>query len=87
MTNVTIIADTDTAEGYGIYNQAGGGSLRVEVNNAQIRSSLNTIVNDGEFTTHVGASQLVGGTTTGAGTVICAGVYDEDYAFCPDTCP
>jgi hypothetical protein len=87
MTNVTIIADTDIDEGYGIYNQAGGGSYRVEVNNTRIRSSLNTIVNDAEFTTRVGASQLAGGAITGGGTVTCAGTYDENYAFYPNTCP
>ena len=87
MTNVKIIADTDIDAGYGIYNQADSGSHTVEVNNAQIRSGLNTIVNDAEFTTRVGASQLAGGTITGAGTVTCAGVYDENFTFYPSTCP
>jgi hypothetical protein len=87
MTNTTIVADSDFSDGYGIFNQADSGSYTVKVNNSQITGGANTIVNDSEFTTLVGASQLDGGAVTGSGTVTCAGVYDENYTFYSSTCP
>jgi hypothetical protein len=58
----------------------------VTINNSQITGSTNTIRNDTEFTTRVGASQLAGGSVI-SGVVICAGVYDESYTFYASTCP
>jgi len=89
LTNVTITAGREDGEGYGIYNTATGGSYTVRVNNSRITCfNGNTIVNDAEFTTRVGTSQLAGGAVvTGGGTVTCAGVYDENYAFRASTCP
>jgi len=87
MTNVAITAIGENTDGIGIHNWADGGSYTVTVNNSQITSGLNTIANDAEFTTLVGASQLAGGAVTGGGTVTCAGVYDENYTFYPNTCP
>jgi hypothetical protein len=73
---------------YGIYNSATSGSYTVKVDNSQIRASTNTVRNDAEFTTRVGASKLEGGAvSTGGGTVTCAGVHDENYAFFASTCP
>jgi hypothetical protein len=54
----------------------------VLVNNSQVTGNTNTIYNDTEFTTRVGVSQLDGGPVfINGGTVTCAGVYDENYAF------
>ncbi|CAG0937019.1 hypothetical protein TFLX_05922 [Thermoflexales bacterium] len=72
---------------YGIYNYAPNSSYTVIVNNSQVTGSTNTIRNDNEFTTRVGASLLSGGAVAGGGTVTCAGVYDEAYAFYASTCP
>ncbi|HUV88116.1 MAG TPA: hypothetical protein VMY80_00560 [Anaerolineae bacterium] len=84
----TINASGGTQTGYGIYNEADSGSYTVKIDHSEITSSLNTIVNDAEFTTRVGASQLAGrAVVTGGGTVTCAGVYDENYAFRASTCP
>jgi hypothetical protein len=81
-----INAESGTSN-YGLYNSASGGLYTVLVNNSQITGSTNTIRNDSEFTTRIGASQLSGGAITGGGTVTCAGVYDENYAFSASTCP
>jgi len=67
---------------YGIYNSASSGIYTVSVNNSQVTGSTNTIYNDPFFITYIGASQLSGGAVFGGGgTVTCAGVYDEAYAF------
>ena len=89
LTNVTISAGSDYGEDtYGVYNEADSGSYTVRIDNSQITSLNNTIVNDAEFTTRVGASQLAGrAVVTGGGTVTCAGVYDENYVFRASTCP
>ena len=81
-----INAESGTSN-YGLYNSASGGLYTVLVNNSQITGSTNTVRNDSEFTTRIGASQLSGGAITGGGTVTCAGVYDENYAFSASTCP
>jgi len=73
---------------YGIYNLDSSGAYTVTVDNSQIIASTSTISNSVGFTTLVGASKLEGGSVfTGTGTVICAGVYDENYAFYANTCP
>ena len=88
LTHATITTSMDYEDSHGICNQADGGSYTVRVNNSQITSLGNTIINDAEFTTRVGASQLAGGAViTGGGTVTCAGVYDENYVFRASTCP
>jgi len=67
---------------YGVYNDGSPGSFTVRIDNSQvITASTATIHNLATFTTLVGASQLAGGAVTGGGTIICAGVYDENYAF------
>ena len=88
LNEVTIAAQPEYGDFYGIYNRADSGSYEVRVNHSQIASSLNTIHNDAEFTTLVGASLLDGGgVLANGGTVTCAGVYDENYTFGTNTCP
>jgi len=79
--NNSVISASGGTGNYGIVNVAGSGSYTVLVNNSQISGSTRTIYNDPSFTTRVGASQLDGGAVAGGGTVTCAGVYDEAYAF------
>ncbi len=80
--NSVISASGGSSTNYGIYNTAAGGFYTVLVNNSQVSGSTNTIRNESEFTTRVGASQLDGGAVlVNSGIVTCAGVYDEDYAF------
>jgi len=85
--NNSVLRASGGSNNYGLYNSASGGAYTVLVNNSQITGSTNAIRNDAEFTTRIGASQLFGGAVTGGGTVTCAGVYDENYAFSASTCP
>jgi hypothetical protein len=81
-------ASSSSTSVYGIYNTAASGAYTVTINNSQIASRINTIYNDSHFATFVGASQLSGGAViTNTGTVLCAGVYDENYTFYSNTCP
>jgi len=84
------ISATGGIENYGIHINAYSGAYTMTVDNSQIKGSTNAIMNDlaeNNITTYVGASQLHGGPFAGSGTEVCAGVYDEDYTFYPDTCP
>jgi len=85
--NSVILAYYGT-DSYGIFNTATSGNIMVLVNNSAILGETNSIRNDAEFGTHVGASKLSGGAVSaGGGTVTCAGVYDENYAFYASACP
>ena len=59
----------------------------VMVNSSQITGSTAPIFNDSRYTTYVGASLLAGGAVVNSGTMTCAGVYDETYAFSTSGCP
>jgi len=72
--------------GAGLFNYHCTGSCTVLVNNSQITGGQ-SIANFYNYITHVGASQLSGGAVNNAGTLICAGVYDENYTFYASTCP
>jgi pectin methylesterase-like acyl-CoA thioesterase len=73
---------------YGVYNDAPSGTYTVKIGNSTITGATNTIRNDAEFTTRVGATKLDGGPVLpNGGTVTCAGVFDENYVFSASTCP
>jgi hypothetical protein len=55
------------------------------VRDAQIMGSAATLRNDTAYTFQVAVSQLNGGVVSGS--VTCAGVYDENFTFSPNTCP
>ncbi|OGQ09976.1 MAG: hypothetical protein A3G39_09360 [Deltaproteobacteria bacterium RIFCSPLOWO2_12_FULL_43_16] len=78
----TITNSTITASGgSGIYTIDNfGGSLKID--HSVIGGSNSTII--GSYV-YVGNTRLDGGPVSG--TVICAGVYDENYVFYPNTCP
>jgi hypothetical protein len=75
------VIDVSGTAGYGIYNAGATGSYAVQANHCQITAGTGTIRNDAGFATRVGASQLAGGAVTGSGSLLCAGVYDENYVF------
>jgi len=75
-----------TSSWYGIYNISTGSMYTVSVDNSQVLSTSNTIYNSSNIITRVGTTLLSGGAVTG-GSTICAGVYDEAYAFYTSTCP
>ena len=65
---------------YGIYNTGGGSGHMVTVDNSRISGNTNTVLNDNEFTTRIGASQLDGGPVSmGGGTVHCAASYNGNH--------
>jgi hypothetical protein len=70
-----------------VYNDATSGSYTVTIDNSTLTSVHNTIVNDTEFTTRVGASKLAGGAVAPGGTLTCANVHDENYVAFTSTCP
>jgi hypothetical protein len=80
MTNSTVSGTGGT----GNYGMSACISSSAVVNNSQIIGGTNTIINSAS-TVRVGGSQLSGGPVFG--TVTCAGVYDENYAFYASTCP
>jgi hypothetical protein len=83
MMGVTASASGGT-ESYGVWIADTG---TVKINHSVIRGATNTIYNGSGVTTLVGNTQLDGGTVSNAGTLTCAGVYDETYAFSASTCP
>lgn len=75
------VIDASGATGYGIYNAGATGSYAVSANHCQITAGTATVRNDAGFAMRVGASQLAGGAAAGGGSLLCAGVYDENYVF------
>ena len=81
MQYVTIFASGGTGN-YGVYNNHSTSTIDGSAINA-----LNaTIGNDPSSVARVGASKLAGGPVSGT-LATCAGVYDENYTFFPNTCP
>lgn len=88
--NSLVSASSGTS--YAVYNYdstAGGGPCAVEAHNSQVIGWTHAVNTATDCTTKIGASLLGGsGTTTGAGTNLCAGVYDDAMAFTAGTtCP
>jgi hypothetical protein len=82
------LSATGTVRNYAIENYAYYGSYTLTIDNSTLVGSTNTILSWLYYTTRVGASKLDGGPVDPrSGTVTCAGVYDENYAFFPNTCP
>lgn len=88
--NSTITASGGTYN-VGIFNSDFGTSYTMNINHSHIIASTHTIWYDSDNSLCIGASQLDGGRVfrsgLGDGTITCAGVYDENYAFYPSTCP
>ncbi len=76
-----------SSNGYGIYNIAmSESSAIVEVNHSQVKG-VNKAIFISQVSTLVGSSLLNGGVQVTAGSVTCAGVYDENYTFYTQSCP
>ena len=84
MMNVTVSASG--ANNYGVTNN---GSGTVRINHSVITGSTASVLsNSSTATTYIGNTQLSGGMASKtAGTLTCAGVYDENYTFYFNTCP
>jgi hypothetical protein len=82
MKDVTI----SSSRGPGVGNY-GSGNFSVTIDDSTISApNGSTIYNSPSYVTRVGASKLEGGPVSGS-PVTCAGVYDENYIFYPNTCP
>jgi hypothetical protein len=81
MKDVTIVASGGTGN-YGVYDNNSSSTIDASTISAQGP----TVGNNTGSVTRVGASKLAGGAVAG-GLVTCAGVYDENYTFYPNTCP
>jgi len=64
-----------------------GGPWTVEVHQSRIYSPDVAVSSSSSFITKIGATHLSVGSVSSAGTLICAGVYDENFTFYADTCP
>jgi hypothetical protein len=82
--NASALSATGASESVGIYNTGAISSTTfpIRVHSSQVEGTSSTLRNDLAFHTRIGASKLQGGSITSVGgTVLCAGVYDENYAF------
>ncbi len=76
---------TISASSQGVCNN-GSGNFRATIDDSTIGGVYQTISNNASYALRVGASKLEGGAVVGP-LVTCAGVYDENYTFYPNTCP
>ena len=86
----TLEASGFTQDYFGIYNEnTAAGTFLVTVDNSEIIGQKGTVRNDVNFDTKIGGSLLSGGNMKiDGGTVICVGVWDENYVFSAGpTCP
>ena len=63
------------------------GPFAVRVDNSVIASEGPTVSNGVGFDTRIGGTRMEGSTPSNGGTLVCAGVWDEDYAFSAASCP
>ena len=82
MTNVTATAASGI-NNYGVFSLSSG---TVRIDQSVIKATT-TIYNGAGVTTYVGGTRLDGGAVSNAGTLRCAGMYDETYTFSASACP
>ena len=82
----SVIRASGGTTSYGIHQSSDFTSYSVQIDASWINGVSNSILNQG-IMTRVGATQLSGGPVAGPGTMVCAGVYDEQYIFYASTCP
>jgi len=85
--NSTVTAQQATTASYGMSIDTGLTSGVSNINNSTIVGDTNYIRVNPTCSAFVGASQLKGGSVTGGGTAVCAGVFDGSYTFFASTCP
>ncbi len=82
MTSVTVVASGGTSYNYGVNNMS---SSTTKIDHSVI-SGTTTINTDESSYTYIGNTRLKGGAVNGYHNT-CAGVYDENFVFYPNTCP
>jgi hypothetical protein len=88
--SATIKDATISASDYAVYSTTYNPAdhYSVTIDRSKLRGPGSTIVNNPNYTTRVGATNLDGGPVSDSSNpVTCAGVYDENYTFFPSTCP
>ncbi len=89
----TITAGSGTLYSRGVHAGGAIGSYTLEISDSHITGSgltgtVDAIYRDSGVSVRVRNSLLVGGVTSGSGgTIVCAGLSDQDYKFYPNTCP
>ena len=85
ITNSSVTGWGATSGSYGIYNASSSGTSKID--HSILKGATSTIYNSTGSIIRIGNSQLDGGAVSNAGTLTCAGVYDENYVFYASTCP
>jgi hypothetical protein len=84
----SLVSATGGAASYGIYNQTNGLGTNVYVRYSTVSATTNTVRNDTNYTLRGEYSRFEGGPVTGAGTITCTYVEDENYSpISPPGCP
>jgi len=88
----SVLSAGGTGQNYGLRNNdtsggTDGGPWRVEVRQSRIYATTAAVSSSSSFITSIAATSLEVGSVSSAGTLTCAGVYDENFTFYPDTCP
>lgn len=88
----SVLTAGGTGQNYGLRNNdtsggTDGGPWYVKVHQSRIYATTAAVSSPSSFITKIAATSLEVGSVSSAGTLICAGVYDEDFTFYPDTCP
>jgi hypothetical protein len=60
---------------------------KVDVHQGKVYGPVSSVAAAAGTQVRVGGASVGGGATSGAGTIKCAGVYDEFFAFFPSSCP
>ena len=81
ISNGVIVAEG--ASGYGVhsFDGSGGGACTADIHGARIHGASRAVSTETSCASDVGASRLGGGSVGGAGTTVCAGVYDDAMSF------
>src|SRR5262249_18187365 len=82
----TVVA-TQGTQSFGLDVDTALTSGVAKINNSVVVGDTNYIRVAATCSVSVAASQLNGGTVTGGGTSLCAGVINAAYGFLPSTCP
>jgi hypothetical protein len=77
------IGASGTGNSYGVYTNASG--FTAKISHSVIGGGTNSIFVGGG-TTYLANTEIDSGIS-GSGAATCAGVYDGDYTFYPDSCP
>jgi hypothetical protein len=80
-------SNATAAVAVGVDASGSGGAGKALIDGSTVVSPGPTLRESGGFVLRIGASRLDGGPVQTSGSAVCAGVYDEAYAFHASTCP